>query len=61
MNYRNEWLFGCFGTSNAESIHVEFTNGREADYTMSIYNSLKTDPTVKTIISNETGEIYLDR
>lgn len=61
-NYRNEWLTACFSKSaKAESIKAYFNNGREADYTMNIFSDLTTDPTVKMIISNETGEILFER
>lgn len=40
-----------------EKIRAYFKNGREAVYTMSIFDLLKTDPAIQFITSEETGEI----
>lgn len=56
-NYRNEWLNACFTQTAAAPIIATFKNGREANYTMRIFQELKTDPDVKYIIDAETGEI----
>ena len=62
MNYRSEWLNACFGkTDKAESILAIFKSGREVNYTMSIFNSLVTDPAIKEIVSLETGEVLFER
>ena len=46
------------GKAQAEEITAIFKNGTQAIYTMSIFEVLKSDKTVQTIYSNETGEIY---
>ena len=61
MNYRNEWLHGCFGNSNAEKIQATFRNGEKVNYTSATLELLKTDKTVVEIISLETGEVYFER
>ena len=38
-------------------ITVIFRNGQKATYTTNIIEILKTDPAVKEIIDNETGEL----
>lgn len=68
MNYKNEWLFGCFGnldieevTRIVERIQVRFKDGRKVNYTSRIIDNLKRDKTVLEIMSLETGEIYFVR
>jgi len=61
MNYRNEWLYGCFGSSNAEKIQATFRSGEKVNYTSATLELLKTDKTVVEIVSLETGEVYFER
>ena len=61
MDYRNEWLYGCFGSSNAEKIQATFRNGEKVNYTSATMELLKTDKTVVEIVSLDTGEIYFER
>lgn len=61
MNYRNEWIFNCFGSSTGETITVYFKDGRDpATYSETMFNLLKSDSLVKLITSDTTGEILYD-
>lgn len=42
-------------------IIVTFNNGRQARYTMAVYDLLTTDNNVKDIIDAETGELLFTR
>lgn len=45
----------------AREIIAEFCDGRNARYTINVFDLLKTDDGVKCIIDAETGEILFDR
>ena len=62
MNTINE-LFTAAVLNRAESaerITAHFRDGREAGYTMRIFDLLKSDPDVRYIYSAETGEVLYE-
>lgn len=61
MNYRDVWLAGCFGTAARETITAYFKDGREATYSKSLLNDLKTEKIIDCITDDETGEILFYR
>ncbi len=58
-NTINEMFAKSVLTANRETQEIKayFKNGHSAVYTMETLPLLKTDPSVATIIDNETGEI----
>ena len=63
MNYRNEWLSACFGSSaGASMIGVKFKHHAETDvFSRSMLQALSDDPAVEYITDADTGEILFCR
>lgn len=63
MNYRNEWLSACFGSSvGASMIDVKFKHHVETDvFSRSMLQALSDDPAVEYITDADTGEILFCR
>lgn len=51
----------CAKTPADSLVTVYFTGGSTAEFTMGIFDLLKTDTSVKTIIDSSTGEVLFSR
>lgn len=63
MNYRNDWLSACFGSSaGASMIDVKFKHHADTDiFSRSMLQILSEDPAVEYITDADTGEILFSR
>lgn len=57
----NDFIKAITGSTEAKPITAYFKNGKSGDYTIDIFELLKTDPDILTIVDGTTGEIIFSK